>query len=187
MRNRAIYLVALLLGACGTAWGDGGTVQVSVAEEGYRVTIMTSPSPLRAGPVDVSVLVQDEGSGATVVDARCEIELRQPERSIRAVASREAATNKLFQSAQLELPAAGGWTLEARVIVGNKRIVASTEITAAGPLPAVNELWVWIGWPAVAVGLFVMHRALVEQRVGKLTSRNRPGRSTAVRRAHAPS
>ena len=54
----------LLVGACGeAAWGDGGTVRLSRCEGDYRISVFTAPTPFRAGPVDISVLVQDAATG----------------------------------------------------------------------------------------------------------------------------
>ena len=54
----------LLVGACGeAARGDGGTVRLSRCEGGLRITVFTAPTPFRAGPVDISVLVQDAVTG----------------------------------------------------------------------------------------------------------------------------
>jgi hypothetical protein len=42
---------------------DGGAMRLSERAGGYRVTVFTDPTPLRAGPVDVSVFVQDADTG----------------------------------------------------------------------------------------------------------------------------
>src|SRR5258708_34204239 len=42
---------------------DGGALRLSERAGGYRITVFTDPTPLRAGPVDVSVFVQDADTG----------------------------------------------------------------------------------------------------------------------------
>ena len=53
---------------------DGGGVIARQTVNGLRVTVLASPMPLRAGPVDVSVLVQD--GEKTVLDAAVEVAWR---------------------------------------------------------------------------------------------------------------
>ena len=70
VQDRYSALGWLLVGACGeAARGDGGTVRLSRCEGGYRITVFTAPTPFRAGPVDISVLVQDAATGE--LDSRC--------------------------------------------------------------------------------------------------------------------
>src|SRR5580704_18909475 len=44
-------------------FADGGTIRLSETKEAYRISAFTSPNPFRAGPVEISVLVQDADSG----------------------------------------------------------------------------------------------------------------------------
>ena len=69
MRRLCLTILATFLLAA-PARGDGGTVRISERAGPYRVTVFTSPSPLRAGPVDVSVLVQDGETGELATDVR---------------------------------------------------------------------------------------------------------------------
>ncbi len=65
MRSQLILIIGLTLwldlGANSAVFGDGGAVRFSGQQGDWRITVFTSPTPLRAGPVDVSVLVQDAG------------------------------------------------------------------------------------------------------------------------------
>ena len=62
-------IISLLLATClilhpaSFLWADGGTVRLSEEQGRYRITVFTAPAPLRAGPVDVSVLVQEAATG----------------------------------------------------------------------------------------------------------------------------
>jgi hypothetical protein len=57
------------------------------------------------------------------------------------------------------------------------------------PLPRWLELWPWFTWPALAVGLFGLHRLLVQRRGGcKATCQvGRPGGARAGGAASPPS
>ena len=45
-------------------------MRLSERAGGYRVTVFTDPTPLRAGPVDVSVFVQDADTGEPAAGVR---------------------------------------------------------------------------------------------------------------------
>src|SRR5947199_7831416 len=84
---------------------DGGAVRLREQAGAYQVTVFTSPTPLRAGPVDVSVLVQD-AAGECVPEARVAVRLaaRGTGEALECPATAEAATNKLLRAAVFQLP-----------------------------------------------------------------------------------
>ena len=130
------------------------------------ITVFTSPTPPRAGMVDVSVLVQDATTNMPRLDVPVEVSAtrdHEPARVVHATATAENATNKLFQAAWLELPEPGLWNLD--VVVGSEHAIRIPLVVEA-PLPGWLPLAGWIGWPAVAIVLFAIHR--------KLKSRRRP-------------
>lgn len=110
-----LLLLAPPLGA------NGGTVRISRAAVGpYLVTIYSSPTPLRTGEVDVSVLVQDSTHAVhappVIVEAiplvLAEGHVAEP---IRREATRAQATNKLFQAAKFDVAAPGEWEFRVNV------------------------------------------------------------------------
>lgn len=155
-------LVALGCLACSVtaAYADGGTVRLSETVGGYRVSAFTAPVPLRAGPVDVSVLVQDAATGQPLSEARVWVALTSGERY---PATPESATNKLFHAAQFELPAAGRYVMEVEVEGLHGPARTRFEVEASEPLPRWAELWLWIALPVVPVGLFAVHQLLVRR------------------------
>lgn len=165
--GRLIAACVLLLWLCvGFVRGDGGTVRLSERQGPYQVTVFTSPAPLRAGPVDVSVLVLDPATQKPVADVailiRGELE-GQPGTDFEQPATASSATNKLLQSAQFELPAAGTWQME--VVVSGPRGEARSRFTAEalGPVPRWIELMPWIVWPLGVVLLFGIHQWLLRK------------------------
>jgi hypothetical protein len=143
---------------------DGGMLRLSERHGYYRISVFTAPNPLRAGPVDVSVLVQD---------ARTGVALPQTEVTVRAIpqdgsgtllvqpATRDAATNKLFQSAVFDLPAAGRWEIEVAVAGKQGSAAVRLQVEAAEAAPPWLELWPWLGWPIAIIALFGIHQVLV--------------------------
>jgi hypothetical protein len=143
---------------------DGGTVRLSQRQGGYRITVFTEPTPFRAGPVDVSVLVQDVRTGQPVPEARVTVRAvprGHATEDIVRQATVEAASNKLFRAAEFNLPEPGWWEIE--VVVEGERGLArvSFEVEAAEALPRWLALWPWLGWPVLAILLFGIHQVLV--------------------------
>jgi hypothetical protein len=135
---------------------------------GYRITVFTAPAPFRAGPVDISVLVQDALTGELVPQTRVTVRMTKPGLlASEYPATREAATNKLLHAAQFELPEPGRWHLEVQVEGVHGLAVIGGELGAAPPLPRWRELWLWIGWPALAIALFGIHQVLARRRSAK--------------------
>src|SRR5262249_9718887 len=60
---------------CAPALADGGSVLLSQKTGDYRITVFGSPSPFRAGPVDISVLVQDAITGQPLPQARVTVRM----------------------------------------------------------------------------------------------------------------
>ena len=118
-----LFLTLIFGYSAGVAWAHGGGVpQLTNAEAGpYQVSVWTQPNPLQAGEAHFTVSVSEppasdagEGrAGSPVLGATIELQLKlaeEPEQQALAVlATHEAAVNKLFYEADVELPEAGQW------------------------------------------------------------------------------
>jgi hypothetical protein len=99
---------------------NGGTVRISRAAVGpYLVSVFSSPTPLRTGEVDISVLVQD-AERESILDVPIEvtatpIRVEGGAAPIRHTATREEATNKLFKAAKFDVLHVGEWAFEVTV------------------------------------------------------------------------
>lgn len=143
---------------------DGGAVRLQDRAGSYQVTVFTSPTPLRAGAVDISVLLLDHTTGETQPKAKVIVRLieRTSHRVLEQRASSEAATNKLYQSAPFILSEPGWWDVEV-LIDGVKLHFA---IEADQTLPRWQELWYWYSWPTLAMVLFGVHQVMIRKRHG---------------------
>jgi hypothetical protein len=154
-----------LVGACGeTARGDGGTVRLLRCEGGLQITVFTAPTPFRAGPVDISVFVQDAVTGEPIPEARVTVKLTlhdRPVLPIRRAATSDAATNKLLKAAVFELPEPGRWDAEVAIEGGQEAAQVHFELDAAGRALEWPAMWPWIAWPAPMILLFSIHQLLV--------------------------
>jgi hypothetical protein len=159
--------------ACNSARADGGALRLSETRGDLTVSVFTSPTPLRAGQIDVSVLVQDAANSRTIQDAEVFVSaapLGRRADAIRRQATAEQAANKLFQAAEFDLPVAGRWefsievaSIEAASIGGGGPSTAAPltfEAEVAEPLPQWLALAPWIGWPWLVIAVFAAQRCL---------------------------
>src|SRR3954466_8014421 len=161
MYDRIPPIVMLALLSClifhpsSLARADGGAVRLRQRAGGYQIAVFTSPTPLCAGPVDVSVLVQDAATGECVPEARVTVRLtaRGAANAREYPATTEAATNKLLHAAVFALPGPGWWDVEVAVDGPHGSALVRLGVQADEPPPRWLELWPWFGWPALAVVL----------------------------------
>ena len=149
------------------ACADGGVVRLSEVVGDYRISLFTSPNPLRVGLVDISVLVQSVDSSSVIPEARVTIKLWPRDRSNEAItqeASRAAATNKLLQAAIVELPESGWWNLAVLIDGPNGHAGTGCQLEVAEPWPPWVNLSPWVVWPALPILFFGVHVALVRRR-----------------------
>src|SRR5262245_14775209 len=166
-RIQPILMLALLSSVIShpssLARADGGAVRLREKAGGYQITVFTSPTPFRAGPVDVSVLIQNAATEEYVPDARVTVRLtaRGTRRVLEYPATAEAATNKLLRAAEFQLPEPGWWDVAVAVEGPHGPALVRFEVQADEPPPRWQDLWPWFAWPAFVVTLFGIHRALV--------------------------
>lgn len=160
-------LVALSLAVpVQNARADGGTLRLSQQVGGYRLSVFTLPAPLRTGPIDVSMLIQDPATNRVLDDVRVTVlatPAGRPGPTIRQAAGNATAGNRLLQSATFDLPSPGKWHVEVRVDGDRGPAEVGFDVVAAEGLPPWFRMGIWIGLPGVAVALFGMHEALVER------------------------
>ncbi len=121
------------------ARADCGAVRLREAVGGFTLTLFTPPDPIAAGPIDVSVLVQDR-TGAPMLDGLVKLRLTSPsgnaDRVLEATATHDAATNKLLYAAWINV-GAGHWDVRVIVQHGGETArgdVPSTMVPATMPL-----------------------------------------------------
>jgi hypothetical protein len=138
------------------ARGDGGVLRLTGQFGAYRVALFTRPVPFQAGPVDLSVLVQDATTGAPVPTARVVVSLtlRAGGAELRAPATYAAATNKLLRAALFDLPHAGWYDSEVLIEGPGGPATAHLELYAGPPPPRWIALWKWLALPALPIGAY---------------------------------
>jgi hypothetical protein len=181
--RRVIWVLgasSLILHPSSLAMADGGTVRLCQRVGNHQVAVFTSPTPLRAGPVDVSVLVQDPTTGECTPGAEVMLRLTAHGSglTLEYPATSAAATNKLFQAADFELPEAGVWEVEVSVKGPQGPVSARFQLEAGEALPRWLDLWPWYTWPALVVVLFGFHQVLT-RRTRRSSSNPAPTRRSA--------
>lgn len=127
----------------------------------YVVTLFSTPSPLRAGPADLSVLVEDVQGGAPVLDAKVSLDLDSgTERVIHVTATRERATNKLLYSALPTISEAGTWRVQVKIVRNGAGAEASGNIQVLPAPPVIVHYWPYFAIVPCLIGLFILNQYL---------------------------
>jgi hypothetical protein len=153
------------------ARADGGVLRLREASGPFLISIFTASDPLRAGPLDLSVLVQDRSSGETILDATVNIAI-QPLDSGRPPfltrATHEESTNKLLQAVMVNVPTAGRWRVRVEVRGGPDEATVATELQLAPPRPRLVAIWPYLLAPPFAIAVFTVHQALRQSALHRL-------------------
>src|SRR5262249_25333719 len=145
-----ILSVSVFILLSSQALADGGSLCLSEQKGNYQIAVFTSPTPLRAGPVDISVLVQEAATRQPAPDVK--IVVKDTSRNRRGSGSRrhatfEAATNKLFQAAEFHLNEPGWWQVEIALDGSLGQTQVALDIEVGKPLPRYLAMWPWLTWP----------------------------------------
>ena len=163
------FLIAIVLSllSISPALADGGAVQFSQRVGDLQITVMTDPTPLRVGAIDLSILTQNARTGEIATTGRTIVILRQgdePALLIRAEATTAASTNKLLRSAKIELPRPGRWHLEIQQPDIADAAQVDGEIQVADKPPRWRQAAGWIMIPFVPIGLYIVGDLLAARR-----------------------
>ncbi|MCE9546521.1 MAG: hypothetical protein K8T25_13525 [Planctomycetia bacterium] len=172
-------MFALAYWGSSSVLADGGTVRCIEQAGTYWVTVFTDPTPLRVGPAEVSVLVQDAADGSLIDDCRVEVTLTNIDVPTIAVRASAVQANKLVRAAAIELPTAGRWRADVAITGRRGSAKISVPLDAAAAPPKWRDMLFWILAPTVPIGLFALREALaVSKRSGRRSAAS-PSTTTA--------
>ena len=161
MANAALMSMLLIAVAWFEAHADGGAVQFEKTAGPFIITVFTTPTPLRAGPVDISLMIRSRENRQPVLDCQALVELhKEGAMSIRSEATHEAAQNKLLYAAQVNVPEPGTWGLEAAIKHGDDSIDVAGEITVAPSNSVLLSYWRSLALPPLFISLFAVNQWL---------------------------
>lgn len=165
---RLLFALATAGTLAGTpaARADEGLVRFSGEVGSYQITVLTSPTPFRAGPVEIGVLVQEAKSNrSAAAEVTVEISSRDdPDSLLRGKAERD----RLIPSVSFDLPKGGWWRIRVLVTGRLGDAEKTFELEADDPLPPWRELSLWILLPVIPIALYVVHQWLVRRREGPI-------------------
>jgi len=148
--------VAAMLPWAAVAVGLYGT-----GEGPFTMTVFTAADRIVAGPVDVSILVQDRADGAPILDGRVTLEL--PPAAAVVTATHNAATNKLLYGAWLDVPP-GRSDIRVSVERGDDIVSVDVPVSAGPATTRLARYWPHLLVPPIAILLLVLHERLASVR-----------------------
>ncbi len=156
-----------------SAFADGGAVLAEQTAGPYHITLFGSPSPLRAGPADLSVFIQNAKTGEAVLTPQVDIQVQAASTDVgeawvppccsmktgarTVTATHDAAQNKLLYAASVVLPASGPHKVLIRLDEADA-FSAPVEISPA--LPPAAHYWSYLALPPLLIAGFALNQRL---------------------------
>lgn len=149
---------------------DGGLVLAEKQAGTYRLVLFGNPSPLRAGPVDLSLFLERAEKSGPILDAVVSFRLNKlsrptPELAWKGVgcvtpgqavtASQGHAGNGLLYSAMLGIPEPGLWELGVSISREGKTEIVSFELTVDRTLPPTLTWWPVVALMPIGILLYI--------------------------------
>ena len=151
LMNTTMLMVLTVLLAAGTAHGDAGLVRAHHDDGPVHLTVFTEPTPLRLGPLDLSVLLLN-AAGDHLLDGKVTALLTPPDgRSMRVQLSGGQATTRFMQAIKMTLDQPGDWHVDIDAHTVDGEVHAAFDMHVAAALPRLVQLWPW--FLPVPVGL----------------------------------
>ena len=143
------------------ARADGGIVIFQRASPPFTITLFSTEMPLRPGPADLSVLLEQPDGHSPILDAQVFMELQHDAGTIiRAEATRNQARNKLLYCSLINLPAAGHWKIRLHIKRSDTTAEVLGDLVVAPPQPVFLSHWELIAVPLIIIGLFILNQSL---------------------------
>ncbi len=165
MIRRIVILMAL-----GTTLtrADGGKVEFQRKAGAFNITLFSTPSPVRVGRTDFSVMVQNVASPELVMNADVRLHFVQREANsiaeVSAPARHDKATNKLLYAAPVDLTSTGKWRVEIAVQTTRDSALVTGDLDVLPPEPPLLAHWPYfVALPVVAL-LFALNQRLKRRR-----------------------
>jgi hypothetical protein len=150
------------------ALADGGALQFQQQASGYVISLFGSPAPLRVGPADLSVMVQDVKQHATILNAHVVVHVStvvsHEIREVVVPATRTQASNKLLYATSLTFPSPGDWNATVDVAVNGETVSVSGKLHVLPERAPLAEFWPFFLAIPVLIALFSLNQWLKGRR-----------------------
>jgi len=133
--------------ASGSSDDDSQVFRLRQPSSPFTISIFAPAGDLDAGRSDFSVLVQDRNSPEVLRDATVALRAEQagnPHKAQWVRATTEDSENKLLQSASLNLPDKGDWTLDIAIEHGADRADFSLPVHVVKPAASISFPWSYV-------------------------------------------
>jgi hypothetical protein len=179
--TRAKFILCYaLLTAARIAWADGGAIHFQGDAGVFRVALFTQPPILRAGLIDVTLLLQDRSNLNPLLDAKVTFDLMPQDRNGRqqtqwmppACAMNKTVDltnipaklghgeNRLLYGNGVQIPTSGFWKLKAIIHRGAETAEIETLLNVApAPLPPLAYWHLFLFAPAGILGFVLLQMA----------------------------
>ena len=162
---RMLLIAASISAATNSIRADGGTVLWQRTTGPFQVTLFTAQTPLRKGPGDLSVMLEEAGETRPIVDARVFVELENGAgKTIRAEATHRLARNKLLYCSLINLPEAGHWKMRIIIEYGDERAEVLDHLMVSNAQPMLLAYWKLMTFPPMIIILFIINQWLRRSR-----------------------
>ena len=158
-----LILMSLLL-LTQVARADGGVVMCQRTSAPFNITLFSSEMPLRPGPADLSILLEQSDGHTPILDAQVVMELQHESGMfIQAQATRSLARNKLLYCSPINLPTPGHWKIRLHIKRGGTTAELLSDLIVAAPKPVLLSHLELIAVPPIMIILFVINQRLRER------------------------
>jgi len=185
MKTTLIFGLIFFLARLG--WADGGAIQFQGDAGSLHVTVFTLPPILSAGPVDVTVLIQDRSKLNPLLDARVTFDLSQETNpglekeawsppacalnaplSLTGIPARlNHGENRLLYGSIVQIPSSGIWKLKINIARDSETESVSTLLKVNPPPSPPIAYWHLFILPPLGVLGFFLNRTAKSQRHAK--------------------
>lgn len=145
------------------AFADGGAVVLSGHSLNTVVTVFATPAPLRAGPADFSVLVQD-AKNSPVLNANVMLNFSSGADRLNVRATHVQAVNKLLYAATVDLPRAGRWHIQVHCVTGEESSQLEGSLNVGSHEASWLSYWPYFAAVPLAILLFAANQVLKQKR-----------------------
>jgi hypothetical protein len=143
------------------ARADGGVVMCQRTSAPFTITLFATEMPLRPGPADLSVLLEEPDGHSPILNAQVFMELQhEAGMLIRAEATRSQARNKLLYCSMINIPKSGHWKIRLHVRRGDSRAEVLSDLVVAAQQPLLLSHWELIAVPPIVIILFILNQWL---------------------------
>jgi hypothetical protein len=174
----SLLTFGLLLFLARTSWADGGAIQFQGDTGSFHVTVFTLPPILSAGPIDVTVLIQDRSKLVPALDEQVTFDLREqatnsshreawsppacalnvPLSLVGIPARLGHGENRLLYGAVVQVPSSGIWKLKINIEHNSERESVSTLLKVNPPASPPLAYWHLFILPPLGVIGFILNR-----------------------------